>query len=59
MLMFSFSPCTEPYCCESISIGANLITAIVQFVYDFISLATHSTCTVLGKRSTAVNFSTL
>lgn len=36
-----------------------LFYLIMQFAYDFASLATHSTCTVLGKRSTAVNFSTL
>ena len=36
-----------------------LFYKIMQFAYDFTSLATHSTCTVLGKRSTAVNFSTL
>ena len=30
-----------------------------RFCYFLTSFATHSTCTVLGKRSTAVNFSTL
>lgn len=30
--MFSFSPCTEAYCWESISIGANLIVASVSSV---------------------------